>query len=196
MFMRYLAICVIAACSRQPTTTATTSAATADAAPITGAAPLPSPVPAALPESTAKCPVGDMTNVAVYSFLERELEDAAKHDQGRAETKALMRREAELRTQPDMKPPRASIIERELSHALTTLCNGSPGCHAIGLYNRSGLAIALSSKRTVVAPLGFSDAVWAELRKANADGETKTIDGETYVVFPVKHGVALCIVEA
>jgi hypothetical protein len=135
-----------------------------------------------------------MTNVAVYGFLERELQDAAKHDKGRADTKAIMRRDAELRAQPDMKPPGASIVERELSHVLTTLCEGRSGCRAIGLYNKSGLAIALSSKQTV-APIGFSDAVWSDLKKANADGETKTIDGETYVVFPVEHGVALCIVE-
>jgi hypothetical protein len=136
-----------------------------------------------------------MTHVAVYGFLERELADAAKDDKGRAETKALMKLEAELLKQPDMKPPRSSIVEGEMSHVLTTLCDGTPGCKAIGLYNKSGLAIALSSKGSTVAPLGFEDPTWADLKKANADGDTMTIAGETYVVFPIEHGVALCIVD-
>ena len=79
---------------------------------------------------------------------------------GRAETRALLAREAEFAKRPDMKPLRASIVERETSHVLDTLCNGTPGCKAIGTYSRSRLAVALSSLDGVIAPFGFDDARW------------------------------------
>lgn len=152
----------------------------------------------------AKCPVGDSVHVSVYGFLERELEEAAAEDGGRAETRAALAREAELLAQPDMKPRRASILESELSHVLEGLCRGAPGCKAIGLYNKSGLAIALSSI-DAIAPLGFDDARWAALTAVPADGarlpitaaeaEGLAADRHALVVFPARQGLALCIVE-
>jgi hypothetical protein len=166
------------------------------------AQPTPVPDPYAL---GAKCPVGDSVHVSVYGFLERELEEAAAEDGGRAETRAVLAREAELLKQPDMKPQRASILERELSHVLEGLCRGAPGCKAIGLYNKSGLAIALSSIGDAIAPLGFDDARWAALTAVPADGAKLAItaaeaerlpaDRHALVVFPARHGLALCIIE-
>ncbi|HSK04842.1 MAG TPA: hypothetical protein VK932_26515, partial [Kofleriaceae bacterium] len=142
----------------------------------------------------AKCPVGDSVHVSVYGFLERELEEAAAEDGGRAETRAALAREAELLKQPDMKSRRASILESELSHVLERLCRGAPGCKAIGLYNRSGLAIALSSIEDALAPLGFDDARWTALTAVPADGaklpitaaeaEGLAADRHALVVFP------------
>jgi hypothetical protein len=143
--------------------------------------------------------------VSVYGFLERELEEAASEDRGRVATRALLAREAELLKQPDMKPLRASIIERETSHVLATLCQGTPGCKAIGLYTRSGLAIALSFLDGNIAPLGFGDARWARLTAIGADGgqlpltaveaENLAAHRHALVVFPAEHGLAACIVE-
>ena len=152
-----------------------------------------------------RCPAGDLVNTTVYRFLERELEEAASEDRGRMETRALLVREAELLKQPDMKPLRASLIERETSHVLETLCRGTPGCKAIGLYNKSGLAVALSSRDDVIAPLGFDDARWAALTAIGADGGTLELaaaeaehlaaEKHALVVFPARHGLAACIVE-
>jgi hypothetical protein len=156
-------------------------------------------------EIAARCPVGDLTNVTVYRFLERELEEAAAEDGGRAATRELLAREAELLKQPEMKPPRASIVEGEMSHVLRTLCRGTAGCKAIGLYNRSGLAIALSSLDGNAAPLGFDDARWATLTAIGEEGATLALtaaeaeglaQGEhALVVFPAQHGLAVGIVE-
>jgi hypothetical protein len=160
----------------------------------------------------SRCPVGDLVNTAVYRFLERELAEAAPEDGGRAATRALLVREAELLKQPDMKPLRASIIERETSHVLETLCGGTPGCKAIGLYTRSGLAIALSSLDDAIAPLGFDDARWAALTASVTAGTAAGADGaqlaltaaeaedlaaarHALVAVPAEHGLAVCIVE-
>jgi hypothetical protein len=141
--------------------------------------------PKAEPAST--CPVGDGINVSVYGFLEREISEA--EDQGRTNTRAMLAREAELAKSPDMKPLRASIAETEMSNALTTLCAGAPGCRAIGLYNASGLAVALSSGKQI-APLGFDDKQWAQLTALPDGGRA-----DQFVVFHAEHGIALCIVD-
>ncbi len=183
-----------------------------EACPPEPAEPVASPPAAVAPEPQpelhllgAKCPVGDFVHVAVYRFLERELEEAAPEDGGRAATRALLAREAELLKQPDMKPLRASIIEGETSHVLATLCRGTPGCKAVGLYNKSGLAVALSFLDGTIAPLGFDDARWATLTAVGADGaqlaltaaeaEDLAADRHALVVFPAEHGLAACIIE-
>jgi hypothetical protein len=153
----------------------------------------------------ARCPVGDQVNTSVYRFLERELQEAAAEDRGRDETRRLLAEQAELENQPEMKPLRASITESETSHVLETLCRGTSGCKAVGLYNASGLAIALSSLDGHFAPLGFEDARWATLASAAADGARLAItpgeagrlavDKHALVVFRAEHGLALCIVE-
>jgi hypothetical protein len=170
------------------------------AAPPAPAPPAPAPTPA--PTATAstpmamaaKCPVGDHSFDDVYTFLQREIAESAREAGSTNETREIVRRDAELMKQPDMKPRRASTMETELSHALSTLCAGTPGCKAVGLYDKSGLAIALSSNTNTYAPLGFVDAAWPKLQRAEP-GSTLEIDGETYIVFPVKHGVALCIID-
>jgi len=182
--MRYLPLLLVAACSSRSS---------------------PQEARAAAPHVvTAPCPVGDFVNTTVYRFLERELEEAAQEDGGRAATRELLAREAELVKQPDMKPLRASIIEGETSHILETLCKGTPGCKAIGLYNASGLAIALSALDDHIAPLGFDDARWATLTAIDAGGaklaltaaeaEDLAADKHALVVFPAKHGLAICII--
>jgi hypothetical protein len=155
----------------------------------------------------SRCPVGDLVHTAVYRFLERELAEAAPEDGGREATRAVLAREAELSKQPDMKPPSASIIERETSHVLGTLCRGTPGCKAIGLYNKSGLAIALSFLDGTIAPLGFDDARWATLTAVDADGAQLALTAaeaeaaslatsrHALVAVPAEHGLAACIVE-
>jgi hypothetical protein len=199
--MRALCLLSLAACTNEP------SAAPAPPAP-------PPPAPAVAPKYVAapphvvidtpdaklamqaKCPVGDMTNVDVYSFIEREITESTQNAKSTNNTRDLVKREAELEKQPDMKPMRASIVEGELSHVLSTLCRGTPGCKAIGLYDKSGLAFALSSNSTTIAPLGFVDAVWPKLVLGAQRGLVREFDGEMYVIFPVeKRGVALCVVE-
>jgi hypothetical protein len=142
----------------------------------------------------------------IYRFLRRELDDAVSEDGGRAEALALLAQEAELVKQPDMKPLRASIVEGETSNVLTTLCQGTPGCKAIGLYNGSGLAIALSALGGNIAPLGFDDARWATLTAIGTDGATLPLTAaeadklavgtHALIVFPAEHGLAVCIIDS
>lgn len=122
--------------------------------------------PTSSPSVTARCPVGDGVNVAVYTFLVREM--VAKTPAGRDATRAALADEAKTLADPSLKPPRASIVESELSHVLTTLCDGTPGCVTAAIYDRAGLAIALSSSRSKVAPYGFrDDARWSALTLAS-----------------------------
>lgn len=110
----------------------------------------------------ASCPVGDGVNVSVYTFLVREM--AERKGGSRDATRAALADEAKTLADPSLKPPRASIIESELSHALTTLCEGTPGCVTAAIYDREGLAIALSSRRSKIAPYGIGDdARWTAL---------------------------------
>lgn len=110
----------------------------------------------------ARCPVGDGVNVSVYSFLVREM--AERTDASRDATRAALADEAKTLADPSLKPPRASVIESEVSHVLTTLCEGTPGCVTAAIYDRGGLAIALSSLRSKVAPYGVADdARWNQL---------------------------------
>jgi hypothetical protein len=187
--MRRLLLLLVAACSSAPVTRPPTAAE-------------PTQDPRAL---LARCPVGDLVNTTVYQFLRRELADAAPEDRGRAATRAALAQEAELAKHPDMKPLRASLVETETSNVLSTLCRGTPGCTAIGLYNASGLAIALSSLDDHVAPLGFEDARWAALTAVDAAGAQLAVtaaeaahlavDHHALIVFPAEHGLALCIIE-
>lgn len=154
----------------------------------------PAPVPD--PAVTTRCPVGDGTNVEVYGFLAREIADAGGD---RATTKQRLAEEAALLKDKTMKPQRSSVVETETSHVLTTLCAGTPGCRAIGLYDRGGFAIALSSHRAYVAPLGFADDKrWAQLTGASgmpveAAGELSP--GVVWVTFPTSGGLAACVVD-
>jgi len=190
---RFAVLFLLVACSKEPKPAVASKPVLIDAAVdvmIIEQAAVAATTPMALQE---KCPVGDMTNVAVYGFLEREIDEANKRDEGKRSTKELLEYEAKLQKQPDMKPPSASIIEREMSHVLTTLCAGTRGCKAIGLYDESGLAIALSYYNEVIAPLGFVDP---ELKKLldSPEGTIVVRDGETYVINSIKRGLALCIV--
>lgn len=103
----------------------------------------------------ARCPVGDGTNVSVYTFLVREMTE--RTDGSRDATRVALADEAKQLADPSLKPPRASIVETELSHVLTTLCEGTPGCVTAAIHDRFGLAIALSSLRGSVAPYGIED---------------------------------------
>lgn len=157
--------------------------------------------PAATSHLPSRCPVGDQTHVDVYGFLEEALR-AAGGD--RATTKQQLAYEVELLRARDMKPQRAGIVEGETSHVITTLCAGTPGCKAIGLYDRGGFALALSTHRDIVMPLGFGDdARWRQLSTAAAgslfpliaaDGADRGTTG-TLVAFPVDGALAACIVE-
>jgi hypothetical protein len=156
-----------------------------------------SPAPAADLALAARCPVGDGTHVEVYGFLERALAEAGGQ---RAEAKERLAHERELEKDPkNSKPQRASVAERELSHVLTTLCAGTPGCRAIGLYDKGGIAIALSSHRDVLAPLGFADDTrWSKLSSAASGTRFELAAGEgtgVWIVFPTSSGLAACIVE-
>ena len=176
---------------------------------------LRSPTPITSEGAIARCPVGDGVNVAVYGFLVREM--AERTTGSREATRAALAEEANKLADPSLKPPRASIVESELSHALTTLCVGTPGCVTAAIYDRHGLAIALSSQHAKVAPYGFGDDQrWNTLTaqsSADAGGdfelaceEAKTAglpcDGHhRLVTFPVfaegaLRGLASCIVEA
>ncbi|MDB4954925.1 MAG: hypothetical protein JWO36_2494 [Myxococcales bacterium] len=118
----------------------------------------------------ARCPVGDGVNVAVYGFLVREMAERASGS--RETTRAALADETQKLADPSIKPPRASIVESEVSHVLTTLCDGTPGCVTTAIYDRSGLAIALSSHRSKIAPYGIGDdARWNALTASSiADG--------------------------
>jgi hypothetical protein len=202
--VRTLPLLLVAACSSSSSPQETCAEGSGPVTPVAPPAAIVEPAPAPR-ELAARCPLGDLVNVTIYRFLERELEEAAPQDGGRAETRALLAREAELAKRPDMKPLRASIVERETSHVLDTLCNGTPGCKAIGIYSRSGLAVALSSLDDVIAPLGFDEARWATLTAIGAEGATLALaapedeglaaDMHVLVAYPAEHGLAACIVE-
>jgi len=187
--MRHLFLLLVAACSSAPVTQPPATEPAHD-----------------LRALMARCPVGDLVNTTVYQFLRRELAEAAPEDHGRSATLAALAQEAELLKHPDMKPLRASIVEAEISNVLSTLCRGTPGCKAIGLYNASGLAIALSSVGDHVAPLAFDDARWAALTAVDpggaklavtaAEAERLAVDKHALVVFPAEHGLAVCIIES
>jgi hypothetical protein len=167
--------------------------------------------PPALPN--LGCPVGDGVHVAVHEFLVREMAAATEVD-SRAEVAERIQKEDEAAGQADIKPMRASLVESELSHVLTTLCAGTPGCTAAAVYDRSGLAVALSSLGGVVPPLGFADdARWQRLSAPElTDGVRVPLEcsearaaslpcdaGHQLVVFPVYDedsllGLAACIV--
>jgi hypothetical protein len=136
-----------------------------------------------------------MTNVDVYGFLEREIAESSRHAESTDETRKTVTEQAEIEKQPDMKPMRAGLVESEIAHVLSSMCAGTPGCKAIGLYNKSGLAFAFSSNTTARLPLGFVDAMWPKLVQRAKPGSTLVLDGQTLVVFPVKHGAAVCIVD-
>ncbi|NVB79725.1 MAG: hypothetical protein HOV81_15115 [Kofleriaceae bacterium] len=126
----------------------------------TGGVQAPRSAPAA--DATARCPVGDGVNVSVYTFLVREM--AERTTASRDATRAAVADEAKTLADPSLKPPRASVIESEVSHVLTTLCEGTPGCITAAIYDRGGLAIALSSVRSKVAPYGIADdARWNQV---------------------------------
>jgi hypothetical protein len=193
--VRALPLVFLVACSKDPAAAPAPSPSPA-VAPATP--PVATPVKTAPPPDpialAARCPVGDNTHVAVYGFLEREIEERNKGDRGRAAAKKLLAEEAELLKKPDMKPHAASIVESETSHVLTTLCAGAPGCKAIGLYTKSGVAIALSSQSDTIAPYGFDDDAWAKFSTTN-EGETVELGGNTFIVFPTAHGFATCIID-
>ena len=210
--MRWFALAVVVAgCTKSPPSPPEPAPAPAPTVAPPAPAPAP-PAPVPLPVSlTARCPLGDGTNVALYGFLETAIADARTQDRGRRATRELLAREvADEASGIQVKPPRASIVESETSNILTTLCTGTPGCVAVGLYNASGLAMALSSRKAV-APLGFGeDARWNQLLgEARADGaiaeltcpEAKTAGlpcggGHRYVLVRVPDGgLALCIVD-
>jgi hypothetical protein len=120
--------------------------------------------------ASARCPVGDGMNVAVYGFLVREM--AERTDGTRAATRAALADEAAKLADPSLKPPRASIVESEISHVLTTLCAGTSGCVTAAIYDRGGLAIALSSQRSKVAPYGIGDdARWNALTATSIEDD-------------------------
>jgi hypothetical protein len=118
----------------------------------------------------SRCPVGDGVNVAVYGFLVREMKERTSGT--REATRAALKDEAATLADPSLKPPRASIVESEISNVLTTLCDGTPGCVTAAIYDRAGLAIALSSRRSNIAPYGFGDdARWATLTAKSLEAE-------------------------
>ena len=115
-----------------------------------------------------RCPVGDFVNVSVFDFIVRELKESAP-GADRAAAAARIKAEQDAARQPDTKPLRACIVESQFSHVLSQLCAGAPGCLGIGVYDRSGLAIGLTSRGNLVPTYGFADeARWKALTRFEA----------------------------
>lgn len=96
-------------------------------------------------------PIGDNSNVAVYDFIIRELLKAPRVS--KKEIKKIEQEQFEiLNGQESLKPLQADIVETPFSHILGALCAYKKNCRGIGIYQKDGLAIGLSTVKESYNP--------------------------------------------
>lgn len=91
-------------------------------------------------EKTFVSPIGDNTNVEVYSFITDLLLKSPKIKE--TERKDLYKTALEMLNQPDLKPHIADISEGEIAALLRGFCDLYKGCAEITLYQAQGVGIA------------------------------------------------------
>lgn len=93
----------------------------------------------------AQSPFGDGVNVDVFDFIREDIKRANKRGSVKAAKALRTLAEAHRTSKVPVKNFESNVVEGQTSHVLTALCVATKGCLSAAVYDRFGVAVAMTS---------------------------------------------------